>query len=89
MKKILLTRCAGFIGSNFVKKIATKEKGYKFIVHDALTYARHYSTIAPEVEGNDNISFFKIDVCELEKVDALFKGSSLNGVIHFAAESQR
>ena len=89
MKKILLTGCAGFIGSNFVKKIATKEKGYSFNDLDALTYAGRYSTIAPEVEGNDNISFFKIDVRELEKVDALFKGSSFNGFIHFSAESQR
>ena len=58
MKKILLTGCADFIGSNFVKKIATKENGYTFNVLDALTYAGRYSTIAPEVEGNDNISFF-------------------------------
>ena len=89
MKKILLTGCADFIGSNFVKKIATKEKGYTFNVHDALTYAGRYSIIASEIEGNNNISFFKIDVRELEKVDALFKGSSFNGVIHFAVESQR
>ena len=58
MKKILLTGCADFIGSNFVKKIATKENGYTFNVLDALNYAGRYSTIAPEIEGNDNISFF-------------------------------
>ena len=58
MKKILLKGCADFIGSNFVKKIATKEKGYTFNVNDTLTYAGRYSIIASEVEGNNNISFF-------------------------------
>lgn len=87
MKKILLTGCAGFIGSNFVKTIATKEKDYQFVILDALTYAGHYPTIQGDVEGNDHLSFVEMDIRDKDKIQALFDKEKFDGVIHFAAES--
>lgn len=85
--KILLTGCAGFIGSNFLKKIAVPNKDYDFVILDALTYAGHYPTIAGDIEVNEHLSFEKIDIRDNDAVQNLFKANSFSGVIHFAAES--
>ncbi len=87
MKKILLTGCAGFIGSNFVKKIAVKEQNYSFVILDALTYAGHYPTIEKEIEANEHLSFVKLDIRNKKEVEQLFSKEEFDGVIHFAAES--
>lgn len=86
-KKILLTGCAGFIGSNFLKKIAVPNKDYDFVVLDALTYAGHYPTIERDIEENEHLSFVKIDIRDNEKVRELFESQKFSGAIHFAAES--
>ncbi len=85
-KKIILTGCAGFIGSNFVKTIAACEKDYEFIIIDALTYAGRFETIEPFVD-NKRIQFVKLDIRDQSKVDQVFSKHRPNGVIHFAAES--
>lgn len=87
MKKILLTGCAGFIGSNFVKCVAANNRHFEFMILDALTYAGHYPTIQNDIENNEHLSFVNIDIRDKEKVDALFKEHKFSGVIHFAAES--
>ncbi|MFN8369037.1 MAG: dTDP-glucose 4,6-dehydratase [Bacteriovoracaceae bacterium] len=89
-KTILLTGCAGFIGSNFLKRIACSEENkrdYNFVVVDALTYAGHYPTIQKDIEQNKHLSFYKIDLRDQEQVKDLFEKYLFNGVIHFAAES--
>lgn len=90
MKKILLTGCAGFIGSNFVKLIPNMDdvKGnYQFHILDALTYAGRYETIQKDVENNPDLEFFHIDIRDNDKVKSLFEEHQYDGVIHFAAES--
>ncbi len=86
-KKILLTGCAGFIGSNFLKKFAVPNNQYDFVVLDALTYAGHYPTIEKDIDENDHLSFVKMDLRESEEVKSLFERVKFSGVIHFAAES--
>ena len=87
MTKLLLTGCAGFIGSNFVKNIAVTEKEYEFVILDALTYAGYYPTIEKDIKENGHLSFKQIDIRDKEAIDELFKTEDFNGVIHFAAES--
>lgn len=86
-EKILLTGCAGFIGSNFLKKISANHKEVDFVVIDALTYSGHYPSIAKEIEENEHLSFEKIDIRDRALVNELFDKYNFNGVIHFAAES--
>ena len=50
MKKILITGACGFIGSNFVKRIAENNKEVSFLIIDALTYAGNYSNIQEYVQ---------------------------------------
>ena len=84
-KKILLTGCAGFIGSNFVKLICTDEKNskdYDFFIIDSLTYAGVYSNIENEINRHSHIEFENIDIRDQEKINHLFEkqsdGSSRN-----------
>lgn len=86
-KKILLTGCAGFIGSNFLKKIAVPNTDYDFVVLDALTYAGHYPTIEKDIIENDHLSFVEMDIRQSEAIKDLFIKEKFSGVIHFAAES--
>lgn len=88
--KVLLTGCAGFIGSNFVKKIALKKEiaeKHDFYILDALTYAGKYSHIQKEVESHPHLKFEKADIRDLVKMQEIFNREKFDSVIHFAAES--
>tara|TARA_Y100000780_G_scaffold232562_1_gene266336 strand:+ start:44609 stop:45586 length:978 start_codon:yes stop_codon:yes gene_type:complete len=87
MKKILLTGCAGFIGSNFLKKIAVIEREYEFVVLDLLVYEGSYSTIENDINDNDHISFVQLDIRNMSEINELFQKEKFCGVIHYAAES--
>lgn len=86
-KNIILTGCAGFIGSNFVNTIAKENKEYNFTIIDALTYAGRLENIEETIKSNDHIEFFKVDIRDSEKIESTFKKVNPVGVIHFAAES--
>lgn len=85
--KICLTGCAGFIGANFVKKIAVEHREHVFVIVDALTYAGHYPSISKEIESNEHLSFREVDIRDVEKIRELFQKEKFDGIIHFAAES--
>ena len=80
--KFLITGGAGFIGSNFVRKIVSL--GYKVNVLDKLTYAGNLENIRSFIESGQ-IVFFQGDIC-----DPLITSEALDGVdvvVNFAAES--
>lgn len=85
-KSILVTGCAGFIGSNFVPYFIDKYPDYKIINLDLLTYAGDLKNLK-EVEGKDNYTFIKGNICNRELVEFIFETYDIRGVIHFAAES--
>lgn len=87
---ILLTGCAGFIGSNFVKRICTSpehRQKWNFLIFDALTYAGRKQTIQSELDLYKEISFFYGDLRDQAAVQKVFKEVNIYGIIHFAAES--
>lgn len=87
---VLLTGCAGFIGSNFVKTIACradiKEK-FDFVIVDALTYAGRIENIQTELDLNSHLIFYPLDIRDSHKMHELFRKHNFDGVINFAAES--
>ena len=85
-KTILVTGCAGFIGSNFVPYFIDKYQEYNIVNLDLLTYAGNLENLA-EVEGNPRYKFIKGDICNRELVEFIFDEYDIRGVIHFAAES--
>ncbi len=86
MTNILVTGCAGFIGSNFVPYFLDKYKKYNIINLDLLTYAGDLENLK-ECEDNPRYRFIKGDICNRELVEFIFTEYDIQGVIHFAAES--
>lgn len=85
-KTILVTGCAGFIGSNFVPYFLEKYPNYNLVNLDLLTYAGDLENLK-ECENNPNYKFIKGDICNRELVGFIFNEYDIQGVIHFAAES--
>jgi dTDP-glucose 4,6-dehydratase len=85
-KCILVTGCAGFIGSNFVPYFLEKYQNYNIVNLDLLTYAGNLENLK-ECENNPKYKFIKGDICNRELVEFIFNEYDIQGVIHFAAES--
>lgn len=85
-KTVLVTGCAGFIGSNFVPYFLEKYENYNIVNLDLLTYAGNLENLS-ECEGNERYKFIKGDICNRELVEFIFNEYDIHGVIHFAAES--
>ena len=84
--KILVTGAAGFIGSNFVRMIATGQlHGFLEVkVLDKLTYAGVKKNLEP-AENFTNYQFIHGDICDSIQVNQLI--SEVDAVVNFAAES--
>jgi len=85
-KTILVTGCAGFIGSNFVPYFLEKYKEYLIVNLDLLTYAGDLENLK-EIENNPRYTFIRGNICNRELVEYIFEKHDIGGVIHFAAES--
>ena len=83
---ILVTGCAGFIGSNFVPYFLEKYKDYSIVNLDLLTYAGDLENLK-EIENESNYKFIKGDICNRDLIEFIFNEYNIQGVIHFAAES--
>lgn len=85
-KTILVTGCAGFIGSNFVPYFLAKYPNYRLINLDLLTYAGDIENLK-EVENHPRHKLIRGDICNRELVEFIFAEYDIESVIHFAAES--
>jgi dTDP-glucose 4,6-dehydratase len=86
MKTILVTGCAGFIGSNFVPYFLNKYSDVRLINLDLLTYAGDMANLS-DAPQNERHIFVQGDICDRPLVESLFAKYDIRGVIHFAAES--
>jgi dTDP-glucose 4,6-dehydratase len=82
---VIVTGAAGFIGSNFVHQWLAEESD-AVVSLDALTYAGNLANLAP-VDGNQRHRFVHGDICDEERVAALFAEHRPRAIVHFAAES--
>lgn len=83
---LLICGGAGFIGSNFIRHILKKYPDYRVVNYDKLTYAGNLDNLR-DVENNQNYSFVKGDICDLEKLNQVIVEHKISHVINFAAET--
>lgn len=86
--KIMVTGGAGFIGSNFVRKVLTDQypglEGAEVVVLDALTYSGNLANL-DEVSQSPRYQFVHGDIRDSQLLDQVMP--TLDAVVHFAAES--
>lgn len=82
----LITGGAGFIGSNFVKRMLATHPEAKLVIFDALTYAGNLGTLAEELKDS-RVTFVKGDICDKNITEKVFSDYQIDYVVNFAAES--
>ena len=82
---ILVTGGAGFIGSNFVLRWLSQNKG-RVINFDLLTYAGNLGNLA-SIEGNPDHVFVRGDINDRPHIDRVLDEHRPSAIVHFAAES--
>ena len=85
-RNILITGGAGFIGSHLVRRFVNEYPSYRIVNLDLLTYAGNLANLK-DVENKPNYTFVRADICDYERVSAIFREYDIDGVIHLAAES--
>ncbi|MCM8536345.1 MAG: dTDP-glucose 4,6-dehydratase [Lentisphaeraceae bacterium] len=83
--KILVTGGVGFIGSAVIRYLLSNTD-HKVLNVDKLTYAGNLESLS-SVNSHKNYTFVKADICDQQKIEAVFKDFSPNIVMHLAAES--
>ena len=79
---ILVTGCAGFIGSHFVDEALSRGDSVYGI--DVLTYAGKIENMKSFL---DDISFYKLDICNTEAIEKIVRTNNIEWIVNFAAES--
>jgi dTDP-glucose 4,6-dehydratase len=81
--KILVTGCAGFIGSDFCDFVLNNTE-HTLVGVDKMTYAAKRENLPQE---GARFSFYMTDICDIEKMENIFSHHKPDAVVHFAAES--
>ncbi len=84
--KILVTGCAGFIGTNFLHFEFEHHPDYKIVGVDCLSYAANLKALDASKE-NPHFKFYKNDICDRESIYKIFDKERPDIVVNFAAES--
>jgi dTDP-glucose 4,6-dehydratase len=83
--KLLITGGAGFIGSAVIRHII-RDTDWQIANLDKLTYAGNLDSLA-EARASNRHRHFKVDICERDAVDGIFREIRPDAVLHLAAES--
>lgn len=83
-RRLLITGGAGFIGSNFVRRILSRHPRVSVTVLDKLTYAGNLANLS-DVEGDKRYTFVQGDIADPAVVERV--ASRVDAIVNFAAES--
>jgi len=85
---ILVTGGAGFIGTNFIRHALTMRPDWRIVNLDALTYAGNPANFEDFAsEEAERYRFIHGDIGDTSLIEQIFSEESIEGIIHFAAES--
>jgi dTDP-glucose 4,6-dehydratase len=82
--RLIVTGGAGFIGSNFTRRVLSRHPGVTITVLDKLTYAGNRANLT-DLEGNPRFTFVHGDIADADLVDRL--AADADAIVNFAAES--
>lgn len=86
MSTYLITGGAGFIGSNYVRRLLSSQPDAQVVNLDKLTYAGNPANLA-EFDADPRYTFVRGDICDRALVRDLFEQHRPAVVVNFAAES--
>ncbi len=86
MRNLLVTGGAGFIGSNFVRRMLEWHSDITIVVFDKLTYAGNLDNLEA-VSQNPRYKFVRGDICDRAAVRRALQANSIDTVVNFAAET--
>lgn len=86
MEVYLITGGAGFIGSHFIEYLFRTERELQVVNIDKLTYAGNAINLEA-INQRPDYYFYRIDVCDAERVRDIFATAKPDYVINFAAET--
>ncbi|MBD3237438.1 MAG: dTDP-glucose 4,6-dehydratase [Candidatus Eisenbacteria bacterium] len=84
-RRFLITGGAGFIGSNFVRRLRERVPDARVTVLDKLTYAGNPANLSA-LEGEEDYEFVHGDICDAALVDRLV-AQQYDAILNFAAET--
>ncbi len=83
--KLLVCGGSGFIGSNFIRLVLSKEKDCSITNYDKLTYAGNKENLQ-DVEQDPRYEFIKGDIADAKDLSEIAK-NKIDVIINFAAET--
>lgn len=84
MPRILVTGCAGFIGSHLTRRLVHDQ--FDVLGIDALTYAGHTETIR-DLRAAENFRFETTDICDADSINRIISTFHPEVIFHLAAET--
>lgn len=81
---LLVTGGCGFIGSNFIRSLISKD--FNILNIDKLTYSGTLSNLK-DLSNNSNYSFIQGDISDANLIETILEKFKPNYIINFAAES--
>ena len=84
--KILVTGCAGFIGSSFALYLLENYPSDLIVGVDCLTYAANDEALN-KLLSYDRFRFYKENICNTAEIDGIFSNEKPDIVVNFAAET--
>lgn len=83
---VLVTGGAGFIGSNFVRRILERFPEVRVVTLDKLTYAGSADNLS-DLPNPDRHLFVAGDINDRQLVGTILRENEVDSIVHFAAES--